>query len=105
LLNTQYANLAKWESVVVAEQVNHNGERTVAENSSQNDPVLIKIFELREIPELDAGKQDFRRQSKLPLAAASPRKKILARFFNREDRGHWPGCSRRCEAARAARFH
>jgi hypothetical protein len=30
LLNTQYANLAKWESVVVAERANHNGERTVA---------------------------------------------------------------------------
>jgi hypothetical protein len=43
LLNTQYANLAKWESVVVAERANHNGERTVAENSLQNDPVPIKF--------------------------------------------------------------
>jgi hypothetical protein len=43
LLNTQYANLAKWESVVVAERANHNGERTVAANSLQNDPVLIKF--------------------------------------------------------------
>lgn len=43
LLNTQYANLARWESVVVAERANHNGKRTVAENSLQNDPVLIKF--------------------------------------------------------------
>jgi hypothetical protein len=43
LLNTQYANLARWESVAVAERANHNGKRTVAENSLQNDPVLIKF--------------------------------------------------------------
>jgi hypothetical protein len=40
LLRTQFANLAKWESVVVAERRNHNGARTVAPNSLQNDPVL-----------------------------------------------------------------
>jgi len=35
LLSTQFANLAKWESVVVAERQNHN--------SLQNDPVLTKF--------------------------------------------------------------
>jgi len=43
LLGTQFANLAKWESVVVAERQNHNGARTVAPNSLQNDPVLTKF--------------------------------------------------------------
>jgi hypothetical protein len=43
LLNTQYANLAKWESMVVAERQNHNGARTVAANSLRDDPVLIKF--------------------------------------------------------------
>jgi hypothetical protein len=43
LLRTQFANLAKWESVVVAERQNHNGARTVAPNSLQNDPVLTKF--------------------------------------------------------------
>ena len=43
LLGTQLANLAKWESVVVAERQNHNGARTVAPNSLQNDPVLTKF--------------------------------------------------------------
>jgi len=43
LLSTQVANLAKWESVVVAERQNHNGARTVAPNSLQNDPVLTKF--------------------------------------------------------------
>jgi len=43
LLSTQFANLAKWESVLVAERQNHNGARTVAPNSLQNDPVLTKF--------------------------------------------------------------
>ena len=43
LLGNQFANLAKWESVVVAERQNHNGARTVAPNSLQNDPVLTKF--------------------------------------------------------------
>jgi hypothetical protein len=43
LLSTQFANLARWESVVVAERQNHNGARTVAPNSLQNDPVLMKF--------------------------------------------------------------
>jgi len=43
LLSTQFANLAKWESVVLAERQNHNGARTVAPNSLQNDPVLTKF--------------------------------------------------------------
>jgi len=43
LLRTQFANLAKWENVVVAERQNHNGARTVAPNSLQNDPVLTKF--------------------------------------------------------------
>jgi hypothetical protein len=42
LLRTQFANLAKWESLVVAGQ-NHNGARTVAPNTLQNDPVLTKF--------------------------------------------------------------
>jgi hypothetical protein len=43
LLNTQFANLAKWESVVTAERQNLDGARTVAPNSLQNDPVLMKF--------------------------------------------------------------
>ena len=43
LLRTQFANLAKWESLVVAGRQNHNGARTVAPNSLQNDPVLTKF--------------------------------------------------------------
>ena len=43
LLNTQYANLAKWESMVFAERQDHNGARTVAANSLRDDPVLIKF--------------------------------------------------------------
>jgi hypothetical protein len=43
LLNTQYANLAKWESMVVAERQDHNGARTVKENSLRDDPVLTKF--------------------------------------------------------------
>jgi hypothetical protein len=43
LLNTQFANLAQWESMVVAERQNHNGARTVAANSLRDDPVLIKF--------------------------------------------------------------
>ena len=43
LLNTQFANLAKWESAVIAERQNLNGARTVAPESLQNDPVLTKF--------------------------------------------------------------
>jgi hypothetical protein len=43
LLDTQFANLAKWESVVTAERQNLDGSRTVATNSLQNDPVLQKF--------------------------------------------------------------
>ena len=43
LLSIQFANLAKWESTLVAERQNHNGERTVAPNSLQDDPVLTKF--------------------------------------------------------------
>lgn len=43
LLNTQFANLAKWESVVIAERQDLNGARTVAPDSLQNDPVLTKF--------------------------------------------------------------
>jgi hypothetical protein len=43
LLTTQFANLAKWESVVTAERQNLDGSRTVATNSLQNDPVLLKF--------------------------------------------------------------
>jgi hypothetical protein len=43
LLNTQFANLAKWESGVIAERQNLNGARTVAPDSLQNDPVLTKF--------------------------------------------------------------
>jgi len=43
LLNNQFANLAKWESVVIAERQNLNGARTVAPDSLQNDPVLTKF--------------------------------------------------------------
>jgi len=43
LLSTQFSNLAKWESAVVTERQNHNGARTVAPNSLQNDPALTKF--------------------------------------------------------------
>ena len=43
LLDTQFANLAKWESVVIAERNDLNGARTVAPDSLQNDPVLTKF--------------------------------------------------------------
>ena len=43
LLNTQFANLANWESVVISERQNLNGARTVAPDSLKNDPVLIKF--------------------------------------------------------------
>jgi hypothetical protein len=43
LLNNQFANLAKWEGVLLAERKDHDGARTVAENSLQNDPVLAKF--------------------------------------------------------------
>ena len=43
LLNSQYANLAAWEGVVIKERQDHNGERTVKENSLRDDPVLIKF--------------------------------------------------------------
>jgi len=43
LLNTQFTNLAKWESVVIAERNDLNGARTVAPDSLQNDPVLTKF--------------------------------------------------------------
>lgn len=43
LLNNQFANLARWESVVIAERQNLNGARTVAPDSLQNDPVLAKF--------------------------------------------------------------
>jgi hypothetical protein len=43
LLNTQFANLANWESMVISERQNLNGARTVAPNSLQNDPVLTKF--------------------------------------------------------------
>jgi hypothetical protein len=43
LLNTQFANLAKWESAVIAERQSLNGARTVAPDSLQNDPVLTKF--------------------------------------------------------------
>jgi hypothetical protein len=42
LLSAQFSNLAKWESAVVTERQSHNGSRTVAPNSLQNDPVLTK---------------------------------------------------------------
>jgi len=43
LLSAQFSNLAKWESAVVTERQSHNGSRTVAPNSLQNDPVLTKF--------------------------------------------------------------
>ena len=43
LLGNQFANLAKWESVFFAERQNHDGARSVAPNSLQNDPVLTKF--------------------------------------------------------------
>jgi hypothetical protein len=43
LLGNQFANLAKWESAFLAERQNHNGARSVAPNSLQNDPVLTKF--------------------------------------------------------------
>jgi hypothetical protein len=38
LLNTQFANLAKWESVFLAERQNHNGARSVAPNWRKMTP-------------------------------------------------------------------
>lgn len=43
LLSAQFANLARWESVVTAERKDLNGARTVAPNSLQNDPVVTKF--------------------------------------------------------------
>jgi hypothetical protein len=43
LLNTQFANLAKWEGVVIKERQDLNGARTVAPESLQNDPILTKF--------------------------------------------------------------
>jgi hypothetical protein len=43
LLNTQFANLASWESVVIAEHQDLNGPRSVAPDSLQNDAVLTKF--------------------------------------------------------------
>ena len=43
LLSTQFANLAKWESTVVAERHALNGARTVSPNALQIDPVLAKF--------------------------------------------------------------
>jgi hypothetical protein len=43
LLSTQFANLAKWEGTLLAERKDLDGARTVAPNSLQNDPVLIKF--------------------------------------------------------------
>jgi hypothetical protein len=43
LLNNQFANLAKWASVVVAERRALNGARTMDPNALQNDPVLAKF--------------------------------------------------------------
>jgi hypothetical protein len=43
LLNNQFANLAKWASVVVAERQALNGARTMDPNALQNDPVLAKF--------------------------------------------------------------
>ena len=43
LLTTQFGNLAKWESDLVAERQDLNGARTVDPNALQNDPVLAKF--------------------------------------------------------------
>jgi hypothetical protein len=43
VLGTQFANLAKWESDLVAERQALNGARTVVPNALQNDPVLAKF--------------------------------------------------------------
>lgn len=43
LLSTQFANLARWKSDVVAERQALNGARTMAPNALQNDPVLSKF--------------------------------------------------------------
>ena len=43
LLSTQFANLAKWESEVLAERRALDGARTVEPNAVQNDPVLAKF--------------------------------------------------------------
>jgi len=43
LLSTQFANLAKWQSDVVAERQALNGARTLEPNALQNDPVLAKF--------------------------------------------------------------
>jgi hypothetical protein len=47
LLDTQFANLAKWESAVIKERQDLNGARTVAPNSLENDPVLTKFSNCR----------------------------------------------------------
>jgi hypothetical protein len=43
LLSTQFTNLAKWESEVLAERQSLNGARTVSSNALRNDPVLAKF--------------------------------------------------------------
>jgi hypothetical protein len=43
LLSSQFANLAKWESVVLAERHALNGARTMDPNALQNDPVLARF--------------------------------------------------------------
>ncbi|HWZ97247.1 MAG TPA: hypothetical protein VN025_05745 [Candidatus Dormibacteraeota bacterium] len=43
LLSTQFANLAKWESTLIAERHALNGARTLVPNALQNDPVLAKF--------------------------------------------------------------
>jgi hypothetical protein len=43
LLNTQFANLAKWGSTVIAERHALNGARTLVPNALENDPVLAKF--------------------------------------------------------------
>lgn len=43
MLNTQFANLAKWQSDLIAERQALNGARTVNPNALENDPVLTKF--------------------------------------------------------------
>lgn len=43
LLSTQFANLAKWQSTVIAERHTFNGERTATPDVLQNDPVLKRF--------------------------------------------------------------
>jgi len=43
LLSTQFTNLAKWESDVVAERQSLNGARTVTSDALRNDPVLANF--------------------------------------------------------------